>query len=72
MRQEESRYNLVANVCHAGGAELGKGHFFVQVLQPATQHWLQMHDLDVREIPALNVPLSDSYVQIWERSPAQA
>ena len=60
-------YDIIANICHVGEATLGKGHFLVQLLHPANGHWIEIDDLNVKEIPALNVPLCESFIQVWRR-----
>jgi U4/U6.U5 tri-snRNP-associated protein 2 len=66
-RQETILYDIIANICHVGEAALGKGHFLVQLLHPANGHWIEIDDLNVKEIPALNVPLCESFIQVWRR-----
>jgi U4/U6.U5 tri-snRNP-associated protein 2 len=64
-KKDVHHYDIVANICHRG--EVEKGHFFIQLLHPATGHWYEIDDLMVRQMPAVNIPLSESYLQIWRR-----
>lgn len=64
-KKDVHHYDIFANICHRG--EVEKGHFFIQLLHPATGHWYEIDDLTVRQMPAVNIPLSESYLQIWQR-----
>ncbi|KAJ3290079.1 hypothetical protein HK104_007021 [Borealophlyctis nickersoniae] len=64
---EETRYDLVANICHEGRPGPGNGTYKVHVQCKAQNQWLQIQDLFVEEIMPQMIFLSESYVQIWER-----
>lgn len=64
-------YDLLANICHTGDAGPGKGHYLVHLLNQASGRWYEIDDLHVREIPAVNVPLADCYIQLWRKRSVQ-
>ncbi|TPX32034.1 hypothetical protein SmJEL517_g04779 [Synchytrium microbalum] len=61
----ETRYDLIANICHEGGAKLGQGSYKVQV--HSNNHWIMIQDLFEEQIRPEMIFLQESYVQIWER-----
>ena len=60
-------YDLIGNVVHDGLPEAGKGTYRIHVLHRGTSKWFEMQDLHVTEILPQMIPLSESYIQIWER-----
>ena len=61
----ETRYDLVANVCHEGAPQVGKGLYKVQV--HSNNHWFMIQDLFEEQIRPEMIFLSESYIQVWER-----
>lgn len=61
----ETRYDLVANVCHDGKPE--KGTYKVQVYHSPTAQWFEIHDLRVTAVLPQMVALTESYVQVYQR-----
>lgn len=59
-------YDLMANIVHDGEPERGKGTYRVHVLHKGTQKWYEMQDLHVTDILPQMIPLSESYIQIFE------
>ncbi|KAK3089752.1 hypothetical protein FSP39_006198 [Pinctada imbricata] len=59
-------YDLMANVVHDGLPERGKGTYRCHVLHKGTQKWFELQDLHVTEILPQMIPLSESYIQIFE------
>lgn len=59
-------YDLMANIVHDGEPEHGKGTYRVHVLHKGTQKWYEMQDLHVTDILPQMIPLSESYIQIFE------
>lgn len=56
----------MANIVHDGEPERGKGTYRVHVLHKGTQKWYEMQDLHVTDILPQMIPLSESYIQIFE------
>ncbi|GAA5794955.1 hypothetical protein HPULCUR_000305 [Helicostylum pulchrum] len=65
-------YDLLANICHDGKPDAGKGTYKVHVRHRGTEQWYQIQDLIVEEILPQMIFMSESYIQIWERKPAAA
>ncbi|XP_048763134.2 U4/U6.U5 tri-snRNP-associated protein 2-like [Ostrea edulis] len=63
---KNTTYDLMANVVHDGEPEHGKGTYRVHVLHKGTQKWYEMQDLHVIDILPQMIPLSESYIQIFE------
>ncbi|KAI8917109.1 hypothetical protein PhCBS80983_g00107 [Powellomyces hirtus] len=63
----ETRFDLVANICHEGRPGAGNGTYRVHVHDRAKDQWFQIQDLFVEEIMPQMIFLSESYIQIWER-----
>ncbi|KAI9105745.1 hypothetical protein DFS34DRAFT_27631 [Phlyctochytrium arcticum] len=63
----ETRYDLLANICHEGKPGPGNGTYKVHVHDNATDQWFMIQDLFVEEIMPQMIFLSESYIQIWER-----
>lgn len=62
------RYDLIINICHHGEADPSKSHYYsVQLKNQASGRWYEIADLHVKEIPAINIPLCESYIQVWQR-----
>ncbi|KAG1103445.1 hypothetical protein G6F42_017220 [Rhizopus arrhizus] len=60
-------YDLLANICHEGKPDAGKGTYKVHVRHRGTGQWYQIQDLIVEEIMPQMIFMSESYIQIWER-----
>ncbi|CAI2166787.1 20386_t:CDS:10 [Funneliformis geosporum] len=63
----DTRYDLIANICHEGRPGKGNGIYKVHVQHRGKDQWYQIQDLIVEEINAQMIFLSESYIQIWER-----
>lgn len=61
----ETKYDLIANVCHDGKPE--KGTYKVQVFHQPTAQWFEIHDLRVTAVLPQMVALTESYVQVYQR-----
>mmetsp|Transcript_75380 Transcript_75380/g.157081 ORF Transcript_75380/g.157081 Transcript_75380/m.157081 type:complete len:511 (+) Transcript_75380:130-1662(+) len=61
----ETKYDLVANVCHDGKPE--KGTYKVQVFHQPTAQWYEIHDLRVSPVLPQMVALTESYIQVYQR-----
>lgn len=61
----ETKYDLVANVCHDGKPE--KGTYKVQIYHQPTSQWFEIHDLRVTAVLPQMVALTESYIQIYQR-----
>ena len=61
-------YNLVANVycTFPNDADRSEKSFGVHLKCPATDSWLEIENLSVRETEAQMLFMSESYIQIWE------
>merc|ERR1711924_363398 len=59
----ETKYDLVANVCHDGKPE--KGTYKVQVFHHPTGQWFELHDLRVTPVLPQMVALTESYIQVY-------
>lgn len=66
-KQPKPVYDLIANIVHEGEPEPGKGSYRVHILHRATSSWFELQDLHVTELLPQMIPLSESYIQIWER-----
>ena len=64
-KQPKPVYDLIANIVHEG--EPDKGSYRVHILHRATTSWFELQDLHVTEVLPQMIPLSESYIQIWER-----
>ncbi|KAI1280905.1 U4/U6.U5 tri-snRNP-associated protein 2 [Halotydeus destructor] len=60
-------YDLIGNVVHEGEPDAGKGIYKMHTLHKGSSKWFEMQDLHVTEILPQMIPLSESYIQIWER-----
>merc|ERR1712151_1219583 len=58
----ETKYDLVANVCHDGKPE--KGTYKVQAFHHPTSQWFEIHDLRVTPVLPQMVALTESYIQV--------
>ena len=54
---------MLANICHDGKADAGKGTYKVHVRHRATEQWYQIQDLIVEEILPQMIFMSESYIQ---------
>jgi len=61
----ETKYDLVANVCHDGKPE--KGTYKVQTFHHPTGQWFEIHDLRVTAVLPQMVALTESYIQVYQR-----
>lgn len=61
----ETRYRLIANICHEGSPE--GGMYKVHVHRDADGKWYEIADLRVTEIMREVVALSEMYLQVWAR-----
>ncbi|KAJ3083352.1 hypothetical protein HK102_001116 [Quaeritorhiza haematococci] len=59
----ETRYDLVANICHEGKPGAGNGTYKVHVHGKGNDQWFSIQDLIVEEIMPQMIFLSESYVQ---------
>ena len=62
---DRTKYDLVANICHEGLPDAGS--YRVHALHKASKTWFEIQDLSVKEILPQLIPLSESYIQIYER-----
>jgi len=60
------KYDLVANAVHEGLPGPGKGIYKSQVLHSGVGEWFEVQDLHVDDILPQMIPLSTSYIQIWQ------
>eukprot|EP00928_Gymnodinium_smaydae_P079284 TRINITY_DN63252_c0_g1_i1.p1 TRINITY_DN63252_c0_g1~~TRINITY_DN63252_c0_g1_i1.p1 ORF type:complete len:571 (-),score=140.58 TRINITY_DN63252_c0_g1_i1:103-1629(-) len=65
----ETKYDLVANVCHDGKPE--KGTYKTQIYHAPTAQWFEIHDLRVTAVLPQMVALTESYIQIYQRQDVQ-
>lgn len=63
--QGSTKYDLIANICHEG--EPRKGTYRVYVLHKAGDQWYEIQDLMVKKILPQLIPVSEAYVQVYER-----
>eukprot|EP00923_Selenidium_pygospionis_P014095 GHVN01024279.1.p1 GENE.GHVN01024279.1~~GHVN01024279.1.p1 ORF type:complete len:178 (-),score=14.03 GHVN01024279.1:151-684(-) len=61
----QTRYNLVANVCHEGKPR--DGVYKVHILHGPTNDWYELEDLRVSQILPQQIALSESYIQVYQR-----
>lgn len=61
----ETKYDLVANVCHDGKPE--RGSYKVQSYHQPTQQWFEINDLRVTAVLPQMVALTESYIQVYQR-----
>lgn len=57
-------YDLLANICHDGKPDAGKGTYKVHVRHRGTEQWYQIQDLIVEEILPQMIFMSESYIQV--------
>jgi len=65
----ETKYDLVANVCHDGKPE--KGSYKVQSFHHPTSQWFEIQDLRVTPVLPQMVALTESYIQVYQRQDVQ-
>ena len=58
-------YDLIANVVHEGSPTTG--NYKVHVLHKGSNNWFELQDLHVSKVLPEILPLSEAYVQIYER-----
>ncbi|KAF0712860.1 Aste57867_4627 [Aphanomyces stellatus] len=75
----QTKYNLIANVCHDSPVTIGKettavnmdpladGTYRVHVQNRATEQWYEVQDLHVQETMPQLIGISESYLLIYER-----
>jgi U4/U6.U5 tri-snRNP-associated protein 2 len=61
----ETKYDLVANVCHDGKPE--RGTYKIQVFHQPTSQWFELHNLRVTAVLPQMVALTESYIQVYQR-----
>mmetsp|Transcript_43283 Transcript_43283/g.70062 ORF Transcript_43283/g.70062 Transcript_43283/m.70062 type:complete len:514 (+) Transcript_43283:47-1588(+) len=66
----ETKYDLVANICHDGKPE--KGTYKIQVFHQPTSQWFELHDLRVTAVLPQMVALTESYIQVYQRQDVKA
>jgi U4/U6.U5 tri-snRNP-associated protein 2 len=59
-----NHYDLLANICHEGKPDAGKGTYKVHVRHRGTGQWYQIQDLIVEEIMPQMIFMSESYIQV--------
>jgi U4/U6.U5 tri-snRNP-associated protein 2 len=62
----QTKYNLVANICHDGQAGSGKGTYRVHVRHKGANQWFELQDLHVTSLQAQMITLAESYIQVYE------
>lgn len=65
-RSEVCKYDLVANVSHLGTVD--SGEYAIYLKHRGSEKWFLIHDLEVREIAPQTIFLTDTYIQLWERT----
>lgn len=61
---KDIKYDLTANIIHDGKPE--SGAFRVQVKHKALDKWFDIQDLNVNQIMAQSVVVSESYIHVYE------
>jgi len=59
-------YDLMANVVHEGEPGAGKGTYKIHLLRQGSGKWYELQDLHCIDILPQMLPLSESYVQIYQ------
>lgn len=59
-----TKYSLVANIRHEGKPD--DGAYMVHILNRANAKWYDVCDLNIREASHQEVPISESYIMIYE------
>lgn len=65
-QHKHTTYDLMANIVHDGEPKSGKGTYRVHVIHKGLGKWYEMQDLHVTDILPQMIPLSESYIQIFE------
>ncbi|XP_060067142.1 U4/U6.U5 tri-snRNP-associated protein 2-like [Ylistrum balloti] len=65
-QHKNTTYDLMANIVHDGEPKSGKGTYRVHVIHKGLGKWYEMQDLHVTDILPQMIPLSESYIQIFE------
>ncbi|OWF42399.1 U4/U6.U5 tri-snRNP-associated protein 2-like [Mizuhopecten yessoensis] len=65
-QHKNTTYDLMANIVHDGEPKKGKGTYRVHVIHKGLGKWYEMQDLHVTDILPQMIPLSESYIQIFE------
>jgi U4/U6.U5 tri-snRNP-associated protein 2 len=65
-RSEVCKYDLVANVSHLGTSD--SGEYAIYLKHRRSGKWFLVHDLKVKEIAPQTIFLTDTYIQLWERT----
>jgi len=68
-KDDNTCYDLVANVVHEGLPT--SGIYKVHVLHKGSNNWYELQDLHVSKVLPEILPLSEAYVQIYERQGLQ-
>ncbi|RHY16523.1 hypothetical protein DYB36_006646 [Aphanomyces astaci] len=78
-KASQTKYNLIANICHDSPVTIGKettavnmdpladGTYRVHVQNRSTDQWYEVQDLHVQETMPQLIGISESYVLIYER-----
>ncbi|KAJ1642837.1 U4 U6.U5 tri-snRNP-associated protein [Coemansia asiatica] len=82
-QDSNATYNLISNICHDGQPEQqqktssstdegssAESHYLIYVHHKANDKWYKIRDLQVEHIMPQMIFLSDTFIQIWERSNA--
>ena len=64
VENKPQKYDLVASITHNGTIE--KGFYTIFIRQKSIDKWFEVKDLDVVEVSAQKVAVSEAYIQIWE------
>lgn len=62
----ETRYDLVANICHQGLVD--SGVYKAHLKSKSNGQWYEIQDLFVEEIKHELICLSETYIQVWSLS----
>ncbi|EGD72995.1 U4/U6.U5 tri-snRNP-associated protein 2 [Salpingoeca rosetta] len=63
------QFDLLANIVHDGLPGPGKGTYRAHVHHKGSKKWFEIQDLHVVDMLPEMITLSESYIQVWERSP---
>ncbi|CAK4174807.1 unnamed protein product [Aphanomyces euteiches] len=78
-KASQTKYNLIANICHDSPVTIGKdttavnmdpladGTYRVHIHSRATDQWYEVQDLHVQETMPQLISISESYILIYER-----
>ena len=63
LKIENASYSLLVNICYDESAN----GYFVQILSKKNGKWYSIRDLEVKEVLAHEIALSQTCIQLWER-----